>query len=126
MPLLYPSSSIAQFRDISQYPWTVQFLPNADLEAQYDIKLIQAKFPNGTTVGIAESQTASGKGYSTAFQNAAKGTNVKIGLVTPSTDPNAAATALKAANVPTVYIAGISSDCGPDVAAMGRIGFEPR
>lgn len=125
VPLLYPSSSIAQYRDISEYPWTVQFLPNADLEAKYDISLIQSKYPNGTTVGIAENQTASGKGYSTAFQNAAKGTNVKIGLVTPSTDPNAAATALKAANVQTVYIAGITNDCGPDVAAMARIGFKP-
>jgi ABC-type branched-subunit amino acid transport system substrate-binding protein len=125
VPLLYPSSSIAQYRDISQYPWTIQFLPNADLEAKYDIQLIQSKYPNGTTVGIAENQTASGKGYSTAFQNAAKGTNVKIGLVTPSTDANAAATALKAANVQTVYIAGITNDCGPDVAAMARIGFKP-
>jgi len=125
VPLLYPSSSIAQYRDISQYPWTIQFLPNADLEAKYDIQLIQQKFPNGTKVGIAENQTASGKGYSTAFQKAAEGTNVEVALVTPSTDPNAAATALKAANVPTVYIAGITSDCGPDVAAMARVGFTP-
>jgi ABC-type branched-subunit amino acid transport system substrate-binding protein len=125
VPLLYPSSSVAQYRDISQYPWTVQFLPNADLEAKYDIQLIQSKYPNGTTVGIAENQTASGKGYSTAFQNAAKGTNVKVALVTPSTDPNAAATALKAASPQTVYIAGITSDCGPDVTAMDRIGFKP-
>ena len=45
--------------------------------------------------------------------------------MTPSTDPNAAATALKAANVAVVYIAGITSDCGPDVTAMDRIGFKP-
>src|SRR5438477_71795 len=66
VPLLYPSSSVAQFRDISSYPWLVQFLPNADLEAKYDVALIQKKFPSGANVGIAENQTASGKGYSTA------------------------------------------------------------
>jgi ABC-type branched-subunit amino acid transport system substrate-binding protein len=125
VPLLYPSSSVAQYRDIAEYPWTIQFLPNADLEAKYDIQLIQSKYPNGATVGIAENQTASGKGYSTAFQNAAKDTNVTVKLVTPSTDPNAAATALKAANPQVVYIAGITSDCGPDVTAMDRVGFKP-
>ena len=125
VPLLYPSSSVAQYRDIAEYPWTIQFLPNADLEAQYDIQVIQKKFPDGTTVGISENQTASGKGYSAAFQKAAEGTNVKVALVTPSTDPNAAATALKAANVQTVYLAGVTNDCGPGVAAMSRVGFEP-
>ncbi|MBI1379134.1 MAG: ABC transporter substrate-binding protein [Frankiales bacterium] len=126
VPLLYPSSSVAQYRDISQYPWTVQFLPNADLEAKYDVSLIQSKFPNGANVGIAENQTASGKGYSEAFQNAAKGTNVTVGTIAPSTDPNAAATALKAANPDVVYIAGITNDCGPDVQAMARVGFTPK
>lgn len=126
VPLLYPSSSVAQFRDISQYPWTVQFLPNVDSEAKYDISLIEQKFPNGTKVGIAENQTASGKGYSDAFQKAAKGSKVEVALVTPSTNPSAAATALKAAGVETVYIAGITNDCGPDVQAMARIGFTPK
>ena len=126
VPLLYPSSSVAQYRDIASYPWTVQFLPNADLEAKYDVALIQKKFPSGATVGIAENQTASGKGYSTAFQNAAKGTNVKVTSIAPSTDPNAAATTLKAANVEVVYIAGITNDCGPDTVAMARVGFTPK
>ncbi|HEV7205215.1 MAG TPA: ABC transporter substrate-binding protein [Jatrophihabitans sp.] len=126
VPLLYPSSSVAQYRDISQYPWTVQFLPSADKEGVYDVKLIQSKFPNGATVGIAENQTASGKGESDAFQKAAKGTNVKIAVIAPSTDPNAAATQLKAKNPDVVYIAGITNDCGPDVQALARIGFKPK
>lgn len=126
VPLLYPSSSVPQYRDISQYPWTVQFLPRADKEAQYDIKLIQQKFPNGATVGIAENQTESGKGYSDAFQGAAKGTNVKVVVIAPSTDPNAAATQIKAKNPDVVYIAGITSDCGPDAQALARIGFTPK
>lgn len=126
VPLLYPSSSVAQYRDISQYPWTVQFLPSADKEGVYDVKLIQSKFPNGATVGIAENQTASGKGESEAFQKAAKGTNVKIAVIAPSTDPNAAATQIKAKNPDVVYIAGITNDCGPDVQALARIGFKPK
>jgi branched-chain amino acid transport system substrate-binding protein len=126
VPLLYPSSSVPQFRDIKEYPWTVQFLPAADKEAQYDIKLIQQKFPNGATVGIAENQTASGKGYSAAFQNAVKGTNVTVAVVAPSTDPNAAAAQIKAKNPDVVYIAGITTDCGPDVQALARIGFTPK
>lgn len=126
VPLLYPSSSVGTYRDISKYPWTVQYLPLADKEATYDIKLIESKFPNGATVGIAENQTASGVGYAEAFQNAAKGTNVKVAVVAPSTDPNAAATQLKAKNVDVVYIAGITTDCGPDVQALARIGFSPK
>ena len=126
IPLLYPSSSVQQYRDISQYPWTVQFLPAGDAEARYDVGVIKSKFPNGAKVGIAENQTASGKGESEAFQAAAKGTNLTIAAIAPSTDPNAAATALKAAGVDVVYIAGITNDCGPDVQAMARIGFTPK
>jgi len=126
VPMLYPSSSVAKFRDIKNYLWTIQFLPDANLEAKYDISLIQSKFPNGVNVGIAENQTASGKGYSEAFQKAAEGTNVKVATIAPSTDPDAAATALKAANVDVVYIAGITNDCGPDTAALARIGFKPK
>ncbi len=125
IPLLYASSSVQQYRDISQYPWTVQYLPSGTAEAQYDVGVILKKFPNGAKVGIAENQTASGKGESNAFQSAAKGTKLTIAAVAPSTDPNAAATALKAANVQVVYIAGITTDCGPVVQAMARIGFNP-
>lgn len=126
IPLLYASSSVQQYRDISQYPWTVQFLPAGNAEAKYDIGVIKAKFPNGAKVGIAENQTASGKGESEAFQAAAKGTNLTISAIAPSTDPNAAATALKAAGVDVVYTAGITTDCGPVVQALARIGFTPK
>ena len=126
VPLLYPSSSVPQYRDIKNYPWTVQFLPNADKEAAFDVQLIEKQFPSGATVGIAENQTASGKGYSGAFQSAIKGTNVKVVAVAPSTDPNAAATQLKAKNPDVVYIAGITNDCGPDTQALARIGFTPK
>lgn len=126
VPLLYPSSSVQQYRDISQYPWVVQFLPAGDAEARYDVNLIKTKFPNGATIGIAENQTASGKGESQAFQDAAKGTNLNIKVIADSTDPNSAATKFKSANVDVVYDAGITTDCGPVVQAMGRIGFTPK
>jgi ABC-type branched-subunit amino acid transport system substrate-binding protein len=128
VPLLYPSSSVQQYRDISQYPWTVQFLPAGDAEARYDVNYIKSKFPAGATinVGIGENQTASGVGEYQAFAAAAKGTNIKIAVVADETDPNAAATKLAAAKVDVVYDAGISSDCGPLVVAMGRIGFTPK
>jgi branched-chain amino acid transport system substrate-binding protein len=126
VPLLYPSSSVQQYRDISQFPWTVQYLPAGDAEARYDVAVILKKFPDGAKVGIAENQTASGKGYSQAFQKAAQGSKLTITTIAPSTDPNAAATQLKAAAVDVVYIAGITTDCGPDVQAMARIGFTPK
>lgn len=126
IPLLYPSSSVQAYRDITQYPWTVQFLPAGDAEAHYDVGLIQKKFPGGATVGIAENQTASGKGESEAFQKAAEGTSVKVAVVAPSTDPNAAATQVKAADVDVVYVAGITTDCGPVAQALGRVGFTPK
>jgi ABC-type branched-subunit amino acid transport system substrate-binding protein len=126
VPLLYPSSSVQKYRDIKEYPWTVQFLPAGDAEARYDIGLIKQKFPSGAKVGIAENQTASGKGYSAAFQAAAKAAGMDIAVIAPSTDPNAAATQLKAANVDVVYDAGISTDCGPVVQALARVGFTPK
>lgn len=125
VPLLYPSSSVQQYRNISQYPWTVQFLPAGDAEARYDVNYIKAKFPKGATIGIAENQTASGVGEYQAFKAAAKGTNLTIKVVADETDPNAAATKLAAAKVDVVYNAGISNDCPALVVALGRIGFKP-
>ncbi|SDJ41473.1 ABC-type branched-chain amino acid transport system, substrate-binding protein [Frankineae bacterium MT45] len=125
VPLLYPSSSVQQYRDISQYPWTVQFLPAGEAEARYDVNYILSKYPNGAKVGIAENQNASGVGEYNAFVDAAKGTKVTVAVVADQTDPNAAATKIAAAKPEVVYNAGITTDCGPLVIAMARIGFKP-
>jgi branched-chain amino acid transport system substrate-binding protein len=125
-PMLYPGSDIQTYRNISQYPWIVEFLPAGDAEAHYDIGLIKSKFPGGATVGIAENTSAAGVGEAQALEAAAKGTNITIKLVTPDTDPNAAATALAAAKVDVVYVAGVTVDCGPDATAMASIGFTPK
>jgi branched-chain amino acid transport system substrate-binding protein len=126
VPLLYPSSSLQEYRDISQYPWTVEFLPSGVAEATYDVKYIQSQFPNGARVGVAQNQNQSGVSEYKAFAEAAKGTNVKIVVVADETNPNAAATQLAAAHVDVVYNAGINTDCGPLVIALGRIGFKPK
>jgi ABC-type branched-subunit amino acid transport system substrate-binding protein len=126
VPMLYPGSDIQQYRDISQYPWTVEFLPAGDAEAKWDVGVIKSKFPNGATVGIAENTTAAGVGEADAFKAAAKGTNITVSVTAPDTDPNAAATTLAAAKVDVVYVAGVTVDCGPDATAMARIGFAPK
>lgn len=126
VPLLYASSSVDQYRDLDEYPWTIQYSPSADNEASFDIALLESKFPDGATVGIAENQTESGKAFTEAFTKAAEGTNIEIALTTPSTDPNAAATDLKAVNPDVVYYAAVPSDCGPMTTALGRVGFTPK
>ncbi|TWE07880.1 amino acid/amide ABC transporter substrate-binding protein (HAAT family) [Rudaeicoccus suwonensis] len=126
VPLLYPSSSVEQYRDISNYPWTVQFLPSGTAEARYDVKYILSRFPSGATVGIAQDQTQSGLGEYKAFVNAAKGTKLDISVVADETDPNAAATKLAAGKVEVVYNAGITNECGPLVTALQRVGFTPK
>lgn len=125
VPMLYPSSSVQQYRDISQYPWTLQFLPSGDAEARYDVKYILSKFPNGATVGIAQNQTQSGLGEYKAFMEAAKGTKINVVVTADETDPNAAATKLAAAKPQVIYNAGISNDCGPLVTALQRVGYSP-
>lgn len=125
VPMLYASSSVQKYRDISQYPWTVQFLPSGAAEARYDVKYILSKFPNGATVGIAQNQTQSGLGEYQAFMDAAKGTKINVIATADETDPNAAATKLAAAKPQVIYNAGISNDCGPLVTALQRVGFSP-
>lgn len=126
VPMLYAGSAAAQYSNISQYPWTLNYLPTSNSEASFDIGYIKSKFPNGAKVGIAENTSAAGVGEAQAFQAAAKGSNITVSLVTPDTDPNAAATALAAAKIDVVYVAGVTIDCGPDATAMARIGFTPK
>ncbi|MDV6268977.1 MULTISPECIES: ABC transporter substrate-binding protein [Rhodococcus] len=125
VPMLYPSSSAPEFSVIADYPWTVQFLPSATSEASFAVNLIKKTFPDGVKLGVAENQTASGMNYSEAFKAAAKEAGLDIEVVTPDTDPNAAATVLKAAGVNAVYHAGIVGSCGVLDTAMGRIGYKP-
>jgi branched-chain amino acid transport system substrate-binding protein len=126
VPLLYPSSSDATYRSISQYPWTVPFLPDEVAEAKFDVKYIQSKFPSGATVGIIQNPDAAGVDEYNDFKSATAGTNIKIVAHATTADPNAAATVIASAKPDVVFIAGITTDCGPDAQAMSRIGFTPK
>lgn len=125
VPMLYASASAPEFAVAEDYPWTTQYLPPATAEATALVKLVKQKFPDGVKLGIAENQNASGKANSAAFQEEAKKAGLTIDLVTPDTDPNAAATALKAADVKAVFHAGIIGSCASLNTAMARIGFKP-
>ncbi len=125
VPMLYPSSSTADFVDIEQFPWTTTILPLASNEAKFLVSLIQQKFPDGVKVGVAENQTASGKVQSEAFQEAAKEADLPIEEITSDADPVAAATTLKAKGVEVVYHGGVTGTCGAFDTARGRVGYEP-
>jgi branched-chain amino acid transport system substrate-binding protein len=126
VPMLYPSSEDPTYRNISKYPWTVTFLPPSNLEDKYDVGLVKSRFPAGATVGIMENPDSAGVDEYDAFKAAAAGSNVKIVAVANSTDPNSAATQIAQKKPDVVYVAGITTDCGPDVEALGRIGFTPK
>ncbi|KAA1380087.1 ABC transporter substrate-binding protein [Aeromicrobium fastidiosum] len=125
VPMLYPSSSTADFVDVEQFPWTTTILPLASNEAKFLVSLIQQKYPDGVKVGVAENQTASGKVQSEAFQAAAKEADLPIEEVTSDADPVAAATTLKAKGVEVVYHGGVTGTCGAFDTARGRVGYEP-
>ncbi|MFC5677125.1 ABC transporter substrate-binding protein [Aeromicrobium endophyticum] len=126
VPMLYPSSSTADYVDVEQFPWTTTILPLASNEAKFLVSLIQQKFPDGVKVGVAENQTASGKVQSEAFQAAAKKADLPIEEVTSDADPVAAATTLKAKGVEVVYHGGVTGTCGAFDTARGRVGYQPK
>lgn len=126
VPMLYPSSSTADFVDVEQFPWTTTILPLSKNEAKFLVNLIEDRFPDGVKVGIAENQTASGKVQSEAFQAAAKDADLKITEIASDADPVAAATTLKAKGVEVIYHGGVTGTCGAFDTARGRIGYEPK
>lgn len=125
VPMLYASSSAPEFSVVEDYPWTTQYLPSANAEARFLVSLIQSKYPDGVKLGVAENESASGQANVAAFEAAAEEAGLEIALTTPDTDPNAAATALKADDIEAVFHAGIVGTCGQLSTAMGRIGYEP-
>ncbi|MGJ9422610.1 ABC transporter substrate-binding protein [Aeromicrobium sp. CF3.5] len=125
VPMLYPSSSTADFADIEAFPWTTTILPLATNEAKFLVNLIQERYPDGVSVGVAENPTASGKVQGDAFQEVAKEMDLPIDAVVSDGDPVAAATELKAEGVEVVYHGGVTGTCAAFDSARGRIGYEP-
>lgn len=125
VPMLYPSSSTAEFADVEAFPWTTTILPLASNEAKFLVELIQKRYPDGVSVGVAENPTASGKVQGDAFEEAAEEAGLPIDLVVSDGDPVAAATEMKAQDIEVVYHGGVTGTCAAFDSARGRIGYEP-
>ena len=125
VPMLYPSSSTAEFANVEDFPWTTTILPLASNEAKFLVQLIQDRFPDGVKVGVAENPTASGKVQGDAFQAAAKDADLPIDVVVSDGDPVAAATEMQAKGIEVVYHGGVTGTCAAFDSARGRIGYTP-
>lgn len=123
-PFLYPSSSDAQYNDISKYPWLVQFLPAATVETKFLTSYIKDKVKS-PKIALIENPTASGKAMAKAFKEAAQAAGLEIVKEMEDTDPNAAATAAMEATANVVYHAGVTGSCGAFDSARARIGYKP-
>lgn len=124
VPMLYPSSSDVRFTDIEAYPWTLQFLPSADIETKFIVDFMKSKVDD-ITLGIAENATGSGVAMAEAFKKSAEAGGLEIAAETEDTDPAAAATKLKAAGVNVLYHGGVTGTCGVLDTAMARVDFKP-
>ncbi len=125
VPMLYPSSSTAEFSDVESFPWTTTILPLASNEAKFLVSLIQERYPDGVSVGVAENPTASGKVQGDAFQEVAEEMGLPIDVVVSDEDPVAAATEMKAKDIEVVYHGGVTGTCAAFDSARGRIGYDP-
>lgn len=125
VPMLYPSSSTAEFVSVEDFPWTTTFLPLASNEAKFLVALIQDRYPADVKVGVAENPTASGKVQGDAFQEAADAAGLKIDLVVEDSDPLAAATEMKSKDIEVIYHGGVTGTCAAFDSARGRIGYKP-
>lgn len=125
VPMLYPSSSTAEFADIEAFPWTTTILPLATNEAKFLVSLIQERYPDGVSVGVAENPSASGKVQGDAFQEVADEMGLPIDVVVSDEDPVAAATEMKSKDIEVIYHGGVTGTCAAFDSARGRIGYEP-
>ena len=127
VPMLYPSATNPDYFNVEEYPWTVQFLPAADRETRYVVQqMIEQMGGTDFTVGIAANETASGQTNAENFTKAAEDEGIEIAVTVPDTDPTAAATQLKEANVDVVYHSGLSGTCAGLNVSMDRIDFKPQ
>ncbi len=124
VPFLYPSSSDAQFNDMEAYPWTVQFLPSAEVETKFLVQYIQDNVDD-PKVAVVENATASGTAMAAAFMDSAEEAGLEVVVETEDTDPNAAATKVKESGANVVYHAGVVGSCGVFDTAMARVGLDP-
>ncbi|MEZ0073274.1 ABC transporter substrate-binding protein [Planotetraspora sp. GP83] len=125
VPLLFAQAAVPAYRDAATYPWTTEYLASAEVEMAVVVQGLKKKYPSGATVALAVNQTESGQGYANGFKKAIEGTNIKIVKEAPLTDPNAAATTLKASGAQVLVDAGVTTDCLALSMAVGRAGWKP-
>lgn len=125
VPLLYPSSSDTRYNDMEKYPWTVQFLPSVDTETKFLVEYIKQNAPADAKVGIVSNASASGEAQAESFALSAETGGLNVVANAEDTDPNAAATTMKEADVDVIYHGGIVGSCGVFDTALERVGFKP-
>ncbi|WP_035853560.1 ABC transporter substrate-binding protein [Cryptosporangium arvum] len=125
VPLLFGQASVPAYRDATKFPWTTEYLPSAEVEMKVVVEGLKTKYPQGAKVALAANQTESGQGYANGFKKAIEGTNFTIAKEAPLTDPNTAASALKASAAPILVNAGVTTDCLALTQAIGRVGWKP-
>ncbi|SDH15552.1 ABC transporter substrate-binding protein [Klenkia brasiliensis] len=125
VPLLFAQASVPAYRDVEQYPWTTEYLPSAEVEAQVVVESLTAQYPDGATVAMAVNQSESGQGIADAYRDAFEGTDFELVGEAPLTDPNTAASTLKATGAQILVDAGVTTDCLALTNAIGRAGWAP-
>lgn len=125
VPLLFAQASVPTYREIADFPWTTEYLPAADVEMQVVVEGLLETYPDGATVALAVNQTESGQGIATGFREAAEGTSLEIIAEEALTDPDAAASTLKASDAQVLVVAGVTTDCLAMSLAIGRVGWAP-
>jgi branched-chain amino acid transport system substrate-binding protein len=126
VPLLDAQVSDPAYRNTAKYPWTTEYLPSTDVEFKILAKLIEAKFPGGVKVGIAQDQSDTGVAYVTSFKAAIKGSNVTIASVAPTTSPADAAATLKASGAQVLLNASVAANCLNIPLAVAKSGWKPK
>lgn len=126
VPLLFGQSSVPKYRSIANYPWTTEYLPAANVEMDTVVQSLEKTYPDGAKIALAVNQTGSGVGISDGLKTALKGTKFTIVKEAPLTDPNAAASTLKATDAPILVDAGVTTDCLALSQAIGRVGWKPQ
>lgn len=125
VPLLFAQASVPAYRDVEQYPWTTEYLPSAEVEAQVVVENLTRQYPEGASVAMAVNQSESGQGIADAYREAFEGTDFELVGEAPLTDPNTAASTLKATGAQILVDAGVTTDCLALTNAVGRAGWAP-
>ncbi|MPQ96500.1 ABC transporter substrate-binding protein [Modestobacter sp. I12A-02628] len=126
VPFIAATSASGTYRDAATYPWATLYLPSVQLETSAIVAAIEREFPDGATAAVAISPSESGTVYADAFKASAQGTSVEVVEEASLTDPNAAASTLKASGADVLFVASAAQECLAMTTAISRIGWAPQ